>query len=163
MIFSFKKNKHTSIVKRIDVLEKYNRLKGEALKLSKKYSVTVGIHAQEGATKVNGKTLAQIGAINHFGAENIPARPFLDVALEDKRVKKRLNRAFRQGFRKDNSVPAGLNALGQIAANEITQYILKLDAPPNAPKTIQRKGKDDPLVDTGRLARSITHKLNKKR
>lgn len=142
-------------------------------KIDKEFSkaprLTVGIHKAEGAKKVGGDanslTLAKVAVINHFGSkdEKIPARPFLDVALEDADAKEKMQKAFKQGYKGTKDLKGAMEALGAMASSIISEYIVNLREPPNAPSTIAKKGKDDPLVDTGQLARSITYKVEERR
>lgn len=142
-------------------------------KIDKEFSkaprLTVGIHEAEGAKKAgdgeNDLTLAQIAVINHFGSNNerIPARPFLDVALEDTDAKEKMQKAFKQGYKGTKDLKGAMEALGVMASSLISKYILDLREPPNARSTIAAKGKDDPLVDEGTLARSITYQVKERR
>lgn len=52
--------------------------------------------------------------------------------------------------------------MGKIVARDIVRAIAGWKEPHNAPATIARKhGVDNPLVDTGRLAASITHEVRR--
>lgn len=43
-------------------------------------------------------------------------------------------------------------------ANELKDVIYSYVAPPNAPRTIQKKGFDFPLIETGEMVESITYR-----
>lgn len=45
--------------------------------------------------------------------------------------------------------------LGNTMAEEIKRYAIELDSPSNAPLTVENKGFDDPLVETGNMINSI--------
>jgi len=58
-------------------------------------------------------------------------------------------------------VETALGLVGEVMADAITQKIITLRTPPNAPYTIKAKGSSNPLVDTGQLKNSITYEVNR--
>lgn len=48
-----------------------------------------------------------------------------------------------------------MDSIGRLMARDVQARIATMSTPPNAPATIERKGKDNPLIDTGALYRSI--------
>lgn len=54
---------------------------------------------------------------------------------------------------------AFLDAIGVEFASLLKKYMNELDSPPNSGMTVAMKGSSNPLVDSGRLRNSITHKV----
>lgn len=122
--------------------------------------VTVGVHqahANDGRQggEPNNPT---IGAINQFGTETIPARPWLDKGVEAgaQRITDTAIRMLKRG----DDPRRVMEALGVVAVGEVQQYITDLDTPPNAPSTIRQKGSSNPLINTGALRQSITYEVH---
>lgn len=110
---------------------------------------------------MNNATLAFIQK-NGSPANNIPARPFLkpSIRANNKIIAPHLAKA-AQGVMENRPTEARreLEAAGLIAANGAKRWFTdpRNEWPPDAPATIEAKGSDKPLIDTGQLRRSITH------
>lgn len=122
--------------------------------------VTVGIHQ---AHALDGRKGGEpnnptIGAINQFGTEHIPARPWLDKGVEAGAEK--ITKTAIELFKRGEDPRRVMDALGAVAAGEVQQYITDLDSPPNAPSTVKCKGSSNPLIDTGALRQSITYEVH---
>lgn len=137
------------------------------------YSIKVGIMGSKAARK-NGdteKTNAEIGFINEFGSprRHIPARSFLRMPLtlylgEYLKNKKSfsdeaIDLAIKSGQLLQLAEKIGLTAEEVVqeafATRGFGQWV------PNAPYTVEQKGSDSPLIDTGELRRSITSQAKK--
>ena len=116
--------------------------------------LTVGIHEDAGSHDESGLTVAEIGAKNHFGFDNSPARPWLDVGVES--GQKKYERAVKQTVKQGGSLDDALELVGVFAQSSTQLYVRNLKTPPNAPDTIARKGSSNPLIDTGQMVQSIT-------
>ncbi|UTC26018.1 neck protein [Phage vB_KsaM-C1] len=133
-------------------------------------SVTVGIHENSGMhTAAPGEaamTNAQLGAKLNYGDETntlnghsapIPPRPWLIpgamTAIED------ITDIVTERLRGDADISSTLDAIGAVTAGAVQQYMTDLRTPPNSPYTIQQKGADNPLIDTGALRASVTWKV----
>jgi len=117
-----------------------------------------------------------------------PARPHIGpVADDDALVRQELYRAVntRLGatkMRKQGAKAAGqqlarggaaakiireemLEALGQMAralAAQVRQNIVNMNDPPNAPWTVERKGFNDPLIETGEMRDNVAWRVRDK-
>lgn len=128
-------------------------------------SVTVGIHAEEGAATHEGEaaTVAEIGTFHEFGF-GVPQRSFIrawadeNEALNKKRLRK-IAEAVKSGH--ISSPRTGLNRFGILAVGEIQERIANGIEPELAESTIRQKGSTVPLIDTGVLRSSITHRVGK--
>lgn len=88
----------------------------------------------------------------------IPKRPFLRFTEDhnlDKWTELAADLAFNVLLRKINPEEF-YSRLGEVIVNDIKNTIKKFDNPHNAPLTIDNKGFDDPLIQTGKLRDSIT-------
>ena len=117
-------------------------------------------------------TTGEVAIINEYGTEDIPPRPAFKMGL-DKSVKdnKKLIDAALKNI--SNHLLTGRSAsikrnlqqvLTQIGrgAKKNTRTLIKTGAvePGNAPSTIQRKGFDRPLWETGLLYDSVEYKVS---
>lgn len=93
---------------------------------------------------------------------SIPPRPVLQPAIEDRKpeISMVLADAGRAALLNDVAVyEANLNKAGMVAASAAQGWFenQQNDWPPNSPRTIRRKGSDQPLVDTGEMRKAITY------
>lgn len=116
-----------------------------------------GIHKDEDGQS-SGTTVAEIYYWNEFGTSRIPERPTLRPTFIKEKVKyigimaKISARAMNEpGY----NMKQAMGKLGEVAQQDIQSAIVELKTPPNAQSTIDAKGSDNPLVDTGQLVSSI--------
>jgi len=128
--------------------------------------VTVGIQENAGDHEGGDITNAHLGATLHFGAEiktkngktfSIPARPWLDVGVQS--GVEDYNQLIQGGIEDGLPIDQILEQIGVVAVAAVQGYMTELNAPPNAPSTIAKKGSSNPLIDTGALRQSITYKI----
>lgn len=104
--------------------------------------------------------VALYAAANEFGTDKIPSRPFIRQTV-DKNQAKYLRMMERAGLR----IGPGLSpadALIPIAnelRNDLITAIQTWQSPPNAPATVDKKGYDAPLTETGQMQRAITWRV----
>lgn len=134
--------------------EAKRKLEQEIKKLTSDKTVLVGIHEDAGSTDDGDLTMAQLGAIQHFGTQTIPARPWLDVG-----VKSGAQDYLEVIENNSDDIDNALEIIGQIAVGKVQQYMTDLQDPPNAPSTIAKKGSSNPLIDTGALRQSVTYSI----
>lgn len=116
--------------------------------------VTLGIHEDRNARQKGKINNATLGAIQHFGNDRIPARPWLDVGVAQG------NKEYVEIIKANIENPEqALEQIGVIAVGKVQQYIVDLRTPPNTPATIKAKGSSNPLIDTGALRQSVTYKI----
>lgn len=143
--------------------------------LSHTGEITVGIHEAEGnAAKksdndgVGGEAmqLIDVAIVHEFGYEEggIPRRSFIrDWADEnqDKHAEqvRKLAAAVIAGKLTTEKACKQLGALWQ---GEVQKRIAEGIEPPLKPATIARKGSSKPLIDTGQLRSSVTHRVKVK-
>ncbi|CAM0028783.1 tail completion or Neck1 protein [Vibrio phage K121] len=131
-----------------------NRIRKEIEKIAKDKTVLVGIHEDAGSTDNGELTMAQLGAVLHFGNQHIPARPWLDVGVRSGSAD------YLDVIESNNEdMDNALNMIGLIAVGKVQQYMTELQDPPNAPSTVKKKGSSNPLIDTGALRQSVTYSI----
>lgn len=119
--------------------------------------LTVGVHEAENAREDSELTNAQIGVYNHFGTENIPARPFLDVGVMSGA------QSYSEALEElqPGNLQEALETIGVFAQSAVQEYMTDLRVPPNALSTIKKKGSSNPLIDTEELRSSIKWVVSK--
>lgn len=105
-------------------------------------------------------SMTELASIQHFGADGVPARPFLEDSVREQwaEISKAIKSSMILRFK-------GLSAEVQyeFAANDVTYLVRSFlrdgdyyrNTVPNTPKTIETKGNDTPLLDSGQLIESI--------
>lgn len=136
-------------------------LKKEIDKLRTSHYALVGIHESAGQAKDSPMTMATLGAVQHFGNDDIPARRWLDTGAETG-TKEYLD-TIREGIEEGLDAKQIMARVGVEAEGAIRQYITDLDTPPNKPSTISRKGSSNPLIDTGNMRQSVTSTVVRKK
>lgn len=111
----------------------------------------------------DGTDVILVGAVQEFGSADgsIPERSWLRRAMRANRKEhsaaaRKLARTVELG---EGNPKEALEKLGLIAAGNVRQTIVAVASPPNKPGTVRAKGSSNPLVDTGHLVQSVTHKV----
>jgi hypothetical protein len=132
-------------------------LRKELSKLQGNEFVTVGIHEDENARPDGEINNATLGAIQHFGTDNIPARPWLDVGVSQS--EQQYLQIIADGLGDGLTITQIHERLGLVATASVQQYMVDLRTPPNAASTIAAKRSSNPLIDTGELRQSVSYKV----
>ncbi|MBD8026427.1 hypothetical protein H9636_07115 [Ureibacillus sp. Re31] len=131
-----------------------------------RYSLEVGVFAENDTSN---PSYVMIANVHEFGVTIqrergsivIPERSFIRTTFDEKnaewvrfiRSQLRLVVTFRIDAR------TLWERLGAKIVADIQEKITDLDAPPNAPSTIAKKGSSNPLIDTGGLRSRITYRV----
>ena len=59
------------------------------------------------------------------------------------------------------STNTAMKVMGMKVQADVQQAITVLSSPANAPSTIAKKGSSNPLIDTGHMRQSVSHRLVK--
>lgn len=100
-------------------------------------------------------------------AYHIPPRPIIEPAIEENRdkINEKLRRCLKYFLNFDfERGEAELKKVGIYAQNRVRAWFTdsRNGWPPNSPYTIKaKKGKSNPLIDTGELRKSITYVVSK--
>lgn len=129
-----------------------------AANLTKPGTLRVGF--LENATYPDGTPVAMIAAIQDYGAPSvgIPPRPFFRNMIADKQSEwpKAIELALKAN---DYDAPRALDVVGNGIEGQLRASIIATNSPPLAQSTIDRKGFDKPLVDTGHMLNSVDHEV----
>jgi hypothetical protein len=127
--------------------------------------VTVGVHESEGSAEHGEATVLDVALFNEFGTEDIPERSFIRAwSDENEEANRGRLKAVAEAVFKKNvpSIEVGLARFGVFCVGDVQKRIASGLSPALAPATVQRKGSSVPLIDTGQLRSSISHKVKPK-
>lgn len=115
------------------------------------------------ATEEDGTDVCDVAAWNELGTERMPSRPFLRKSVDENEDKindflQEKKRDFIQG----TSVKQVLKEIGIFQKDLIQEKITEGDFVANAEYTIQKKGSNKPLIDSGRMRQSVNYVIQKK-
>ena len=96
---------------------------------------------------------AWIAHLNEFGTRTSPARPF--VGLGCRAAVAAALGVLRCGVVNGVVTDKAAAAVGAVAAEHIKAAIRDLRTPPNAPRTVARKGGSNPLIATGDMRDAV--------
>lgn len=144
-------------VRLIDFQLAQQELRRELDKMRGNNFVTVGIHEDAGNVEDGSMTQAQNGALQNYGNDRIPARPWLIPGVQS--ATQDIIDVIADGLEGGLTPDQTLDQIGAVAAGATQQYITDLQTPPNAPSTIEKKGSSNPLIDTGSMRASVTWKV----
>lgn len=139
----------------IDTDRGFDELVKQLADLSKDdLSVEVGIFEEAGPEIVTR------AAANEFGTATIPERSFMRSTIDEgkSKIADDLSNATENILRGEPAKSA-MDGVGRRWAEEIKKTIRDMSQPPNAPSTIAKKGRDDPLVDSTDMMNAVTHKV----
>ncbi len=136
----------------------WDKIKRNIKELGKKKYVAIGFFPDQ--KYPDGTPVAQVGFWNEYGTSKAPERPFLRGWRESE--KKEINSKvedIKNAIFTGKNVDSELKEIGEWGKGRVSKYITDLQTPPNAPSTIAKKGKNDPLVDTGRMRDSVEARI----
>jgi len=115
--------------------------------------VDIGIHEGDSDDVKNKATQ------NEFGSGNVPERSFIRSTIDENAERYSKAAEILVGMMIDGEISKfeALERMGQQIEKDIKEKIVNLKTPPNAPRTIELKGEDNPLIDTGEMLGSIRY------
>lgn len=109
--------------------------------------------------------VAQVAQWNEEGTTTNPTRPFMRVGFGGPLKKGIYNKTFKESIERIVSGASTFKQeykyLGVIFVDDLKEVIEQWDTPPNSPRTIEEKGFNNPLVDTGLMYESVKYKIEK--
>lgn len=106
----------------------------------------------------DGTDVGDVALFNEVGGGNRPPRPFMlrvwNNHFKSGKIKEVVRREMRS-TESHNTLHSMLASIGDYVKNQIEETIEVFSYPPNAPSTIKKKGRNDPLVDTGIMKDSV--------
>ena len=111
-----------------------------------------------------GADLVDIAIWNELGTDKIPARPFLGQTVDQHGGEiQQISAEMVQKICKGQlDAQSAFKKIGVVTVGYVQDQITNGEFEPNAPMTVQRKGSDHPLIDTGQLRRGISYVICKK-
>lgn len=111
--------------------------------------------------KKGGLSMPEIAAVNEFGNDSIPARPFMSTSFDENRAK--INKAIQGEYGKildgKSTTAKSLGLIGLLGVSFIQRKIRSIVSPPNSPRTIAIKKSSKPLIDFGQMVQSVRSKV----
>ena len=104
----------------------------------------------------DGTSIAQVAAVNEFGASDIPERPFMRQSFENHEGELQAACDVAQRLvSSGGSAEQALQQIGVVAKGLVQDEIVNGGFAPNAESTIKKKGSEQPLIDTGTMRQSV--------
>lgn len=104
----------------------------------------------------DGTSIAQVAAINEFGASDIPERPFMRQSFENHEGELQAAcDAAQRLVSSGGSAEQALQQIGVVAKGLVQDEIVNGGFAPNAESTIKKKGSEQTLIDTGTMRQSV--------
>lgn len=123
----------------------------------------VRIGFQHGEVTEDGTDICDIAAWNELGTEHIPSRPFLRMSVDENVDKiNHFLQMQKSALLSGKDAEQILKEIGLFQKDLIQEKITEGTFVPNADITIQRKGSDKPLIDTGRMRQSVNYVIKRK-
>ncbi len=135
----------------------------EEIEKLKKLQVRVG-YQQGDAQEDDGVDLLDVAMWNELGTSRAPSRPFMRKSVDENadKINAFLKAQLKKLARGETTAEQILKAVGVFQKGLVQAKIKDGDFEPNAPRTIQRKGSDKPLIDTGRMRQSVNFVITQK-
>jgi hypothetical protein len=130
----------------------------------KKLQVRIGYQTGT-ASSEDGVDMANIAMFNELGTARMPARPFLRTSADNnKNTIEKFCKAQLKKVTQGGTAEQALNAIGVMQTGLVQDTITGSPgwAVPNAPSTVEKKGSDVPLIDTGKMMQSVHHVIKPK-
>jgi len=130
-----------------------------------KLEAQIGFHRGDNVDD-DGTDLCDIAAWNEFGTtsklgnKHIPSRPFLKQSIDNNidEINQMLAEK-KQEIMSGGSAKQVLQDIGMFQKDLIQMEIHEGSFDPNAEYTVEKKGSDKPLIDTGRMWQSVHYKI----
>ncbi len=133
------------------------------IKKLEKLMLRVG-YQQGAAQEEDGTDICDVAMWNELGTARSPSRPFLAKSVDENADKinaflKAQLKLLAQGRTTAEQI---YKQIGVSQKGLIQEKIKNGDFEPNAPRTIQMKGSDKPLIDTGMMRQSVNFVITEK-
>ena len=124
--------------------------------LKKMTDIEIQVGFQGDQKYEDGTSIAQVAAVNEFGASDIPERPFMRQSFENHEGELQAAcDAAQRLVSSGGSAEQALQQIGVVAKGLVQDEIVNGGFAPNAESTIKKKGSEQPLIDTGTMRQSV--------
>ena len=137
----------------------FNRVMRDLQKLDS-MEVVAGMLKDSGKAS-NGASYVDIATWNEYGTSRIPSRPFIRISADtnkqswEKLAQQCVNNVIDGGSPRDAAQVVGHRMVEDIRKVFGDTSMLKA----NAPSTIKKKGRNEPLVDSGEMRRRVNFRV----
>jgi hypothetical protein len=113
-------------------------------------------------TYPDGMTVASVAMLNEEGHDvNTPARPFMSTQADEAKPKLRvmIKKYYRALTKGTITAKERLEMVGEAMVEDLKEEIIAWSNPSNMQSTIDRKGFDDPLIESGLMYDNVDYKI----
>lgn len=137
----------------------FNRIMRDLEKLDG-MEVVAGMLRDSGKAS-NGASYVDIATWNEYGTRRIPSRPFIRISADTNRQAwAKMAQQCVNGVIDGDSPTEAAQVIGHRMVEDIRKVIGdKSKLAPNAPSTIAKKGRNEPLVDSGEMRRRVNFRI----
>lgn len=136
----------------------FNRIMCDLQKLDG-IEVVAGMLKDSGKAS-NGASYVDIATWNEYGTRRIPSRPFIRISADTNRQAwaKMAQRCINDVIDGDDPRDA-VQVIGHKMVEDIRKVFGSSKLKDNAPSTIKKKGRNEPLVDSGEMRRRVNFRV----
>ena len=136
----------------------YNRIMRDLQKLYG-MEVVAGMLKDSGKAE-NGASYVEIATWNEYGTGHIPSRPFIRISADtNKQAWAKLAQQCVNNVIDGDSPRDAAQVVGHRMVEDIRKVFGSSELKANAPSTIARKGRNEPLVDSGEMRRRVNFRI----
>lgn len=142
-------------------LKKDSKLGKKALKSNPSTGAMTKIKRYGVKTDGYKKQAREIIGLGVTKPSRIPARPFMSNTVQNKKAewKKVISTVLQQVIDGQSELKTALNTIGITVQTDIQATIAEGNFTANSAMTVQRKGRNSPLIDTGEMRDSLTYEV----
>lgn len=150
-----------------DILKRFAKIEGKELAIGIQGDEAEAYHVDSRGKKT--ARMIVIAGANEYGCNTgtttIPERSFIRGTFDAHKetIARESVEQLQSVIEGTISSDVAFTALGERYESLTKEFLTELSNPANAQATIDAKGSSNPLIDTGRLRNSITHKVGDKR
>lgn len=136
----------------------YNRIMRDLQKLYG-MEVVAGMLRDSGKAE-NGASYVDIAAWNEYGTSRIPSRPFIRISADTNKAAwaKMAQQCVNDVIDGDSPRDAA-QVVGHRMVEDIRKVFGSSELKANAPSTVKKKGRNEPLVDSGEMRRRVNFRI----
>ena len=135
------------------------------LMYAKNHYILIGFISEKYNDGVN---VREYALWNEYGTLYIPARPFFRRATNTRKAKRLINNYAKRQIGKvidtrgHFTMEQAYNAIGVYVVGQIQKSIKRGNWQQNAPSTVRRKGKSNPLIDSGSMINAVSFEIRRR-
>ena len=136
----------------------YNRIMRDLERLDG-MEVVAGMLRDSGKAS-NGASYVDIATWNEYGTGHIPSRPFIRISADtNKAAWEKMAQQCVNGVIDGDSPRDAAQVVGHRMVEDIRKVSGSPELTANAPSTVKKKGRNEPLVDSGEMRRRVNFRI----